>query len=155
MIPHGFEEPKGIQYLAVEVSWGSTWVNINDGERYVINADVTRQQTSRSWRKVTSQSPVLAGNYLVHAVPEMVSEDIGVWVYGIDQTDVADNLFTLQELFEQFDFRVRWTTNEYRETWRCQLAEVSTARGHVYTHNMMAAAQFRIPRYPDIERERI
>ena len=156
-VPYGVTTPEneGLSYLAVEVSWGSSWVNINDGERFKIQAEGTRDQVSKTWRKITADSPVLGGNYLVHAVPEMVQETIGVWIYGEDQTEVAENLFLLNGLFEQFDYRVRWTTNEYREYWRCQLADSQNSRGQVWTHNQMAVASYSIPRYPDVTRERI
>jgi len=145
----------GLQYLAVEVSYGSQWVNINDGVNYKINAEGTRDSSSKTWRKITTQSPVLGGNYLVHAVPEMINETINVWVHGSTQTDLADNFFTLEMLFEQFDYRIRWTTNEYREYWRCQLADTTSSRGHIWSHSQMAQMSFTVPRYPEITRERI
>ncbi len=145
----------GLDYLAVEVSYGTRWVNINNGETYKVSGDGTRETTSKTWRKVTADSPILGGNYLIHAVPEMVSETVGVWVYGTTQTEVNDNLFSLTELFEQYDYRIRWTFDEYREYWRCQLADATTARGQVWTHSLMAKADFSIPRYPDVTTERI
>lgn len=145
----------GLGYLDVEVSWGSTWVSLNDGERFRINAEGTRDSTSKSWRRVTAESPVLGGNYLIHAVPEMVVENVSVWVYGQSQADLADNFFQLEELFEQLDFRMRWTYDDYREYWRCQLPDATQSRGHVWTHSTMAVQGFQVPRYPDITRERI
>jgi hypothetical protein len=145
----------GLDYLAVEVSYGTRWVNINNGETYQIAGDTTRDTTAKTWRKVTAESPILGGNYLIHAVPEMVQEQIGVWVYGATQTEVSDNLFTLTDLFEQYDFRIRWTFDEYREYWRCQLADATMSRGQVWTHSLMARAEFAIPRYPDVTTERI
>ena len=144
-----------LEYFAVEISYAGTWINLNDGERYKISAENTRSQTNKTWRKIVATSPVFGGDYLVHAVPNMITEQVGVWVYGIDQTDMNDNVWFLNELFEQFDFRLRWTTNEYREYWRCQLAEASSSRGHVWTHSQMAQCNFQVPRYPDVERERI
>lgn len=144
----------GLDYLAVEVSYGSRWVNINDGDAYKIGADSTRDNTTKSWRKVTAESPILGGNFLIHAVPEMVAEQIEVWVYGSDQTEVSDNLFGLVDLFEQYEYRIRWTFDDYREYWRCQLADASMSRGQVWTHSLMAKAQFMVPRYPDMTRER-
>ena len=149
------EQQDGLSYLAVEISYAGSWVNLNDQMRYRINAEQTRDQTQKGWRKVTATSAVLGGDYLIHAVPEMVTEQVAVWVYGQDQTDLADNFWFLHELFEQYDYRIRWTFNEYREYWRCQLAEASSSRGHVMTHNVMAMCGFQVPRYPDVERERI
>jgi hypothetical protein len=154
MRPLTVEEPVGLNYLAVDISYGSRWVNLNDHQNYRIAAEQTRDTTSRTWRKTTADSPILGGNYLIHAVPEMVSEQVTVWCYGADQSEVSDNLYTLVELFEQYDYRIRWTLNEHMETWRCQLAEASMSRGQVWTHNLMALAHFVVPRYPDVVRER-
>lgn len=156
-IPIVTDDPSqtGLNYLAVEISYGGDWINLNDGDRYKISGQGTRDNTNKTWRKVTAESPVLGGNYLVHAVPEMLNEQIVIWVYGNSQTDLSDNLFFLYDLFEQFNYRMRWQTNEYRETWICQLAEVSSARGQIWTHNQMAMATFTVPRYPLVSRETI
>lgn len=156
-IPFAITDPdeKGLTYLACEISYGGEWVNLNDGEQFRLNAQNTRDTTSKTWRKITATSPILGGNYLVHAVPEMVNEQVSVWVHGNTQTDLSDNFFFLTELFEQFDYRIRWTFNEYREYWRCQIAEASSSRGQVWTHSQMAMCTFTVPRYPDVERERI
>lgn len=156
-IPFAITDPdqKGLNYLACEISYGGEWINLNEGDRFRLNAQTTRDNTQRTYRKVTASSPILGGNYLVHAVPEMINEQVSVWVHGNTQTDLADNLFFLEELFEQFDYRLRWTFNEYREYWRCQIADASSSRGQVWTHNQMAMSTFTVPRYPDVERERI
>lgn len=156
-IPFAVTSPdeEGLTYLAVEISYAGQWVNINDGDRFRISAEATRDNTSKTWRKVTAQSPILGGDYLVHAVPEMMQEQVGVWVYGNTQSDLADNIFFLTDMFEQLDYRLRWTTNEYRETWTCQVADSSTGRGHVWTHNQMAVCTFTVPRYPRVFREHV
>lgn len=148
-------ENPSLKYLAVEVSYGSQWVDLNDGLRFKVSAEGTRDATAKTWRKFVATSPFLGGDYLVHAVPEMVRENLSVWVYGQDQVDLADNLFFLDELFEQMDYRVRWTTDDYREYWRCQLADGTTSRNHIWTHGLMGMSSFQIPRYPEVTRERI
>lgn len=153
--PFVSKDQGGLDYLAVEVTFGSRWVNINDGVVYKISGDQTRDTTQKTWRKTVADSPVLGGNYLVHAVPDMVNETIGVWVYGTSHSEVADNLFGLNSLFEQYEYTIRWTTDDYREYWRCQLAEASMSRGQVWTHSLMAAAHYTVPRYPDVTRERV
>jgi hypothetical protein len=144
----------GLDYLAAEISYGTRWINLNDGITYKIGAE-SRDTSAKTWRKVTAESPILGGNYLIHAVPEMVSEQISIWVYGQTQTEVSDNLFGLSDLFEQYDYRIRWTFDEYREYWRCQLADATMSRGQVWTHSLMASTQFTVPRYPDVTREHI
>jgi hypothetical protein len=140
-------------YLTVEVSYGTTWVNLNDGVQFKIGAEGTRDTSARTYRKVTADSPILDGNYLIHAVPEMVSESINVWVYGGNHTQLGENLKLLDMVFSQYAYQIRWTTEEYRETWNCQLADSSVSSGHVWTHNKMAQATFTVPRYPDVLRE--
>jgi len=145
----------GLDYLGVEISYGSRWVNLNDKISYEIASEGTRDSTGKTWRKVTTTSPILGGDFLIHAVPEMVGEHLGVWVRGTTQTEVSDNLFHLTDLFEQYDYRIRWTFDEYREYWRCQLADATMSRGQVWTHSLMAKADFAIPRYPTVTREHI
>lgn len=156
-VPFAISDPdqEGLTYLGCEISNGGEWVNLNDGECYKINAQNTLDSTTKTWRKIKTQSPVLGGDYLVHAVPEMVNEQVSIWVYGNTQSDLSDNYFYLEELFEQFDFRIRWTFNEYREYWRCQLADTASSRGQVWAHNQMSMMTFTVPRYPGVERERI
>ena len=144
----------GLDYMAMEVSYGSRWVNLNDGVNFKIAAG-TRETTAKTWRKVTADSPILGGNYLIHAVPDMVAEQVVVWVYGSDQTEVSDNVFLVTDLFEQMSYRIRWTFDEYREYWLCQLADTTMSRGQVWTHSLMAQVQMTVPRYPEVSREHL
>lgn len=142
-------------YLDLEITRGGEWVSLNDHERFIVNGSETRDQSQKSFRKVTADSLILGGNYLVHAVPDMVVERVGIWVYGQDHSDLADNYFFVCDLFEQLDFRLRWTFEDYREYWRCQLADSVSSRNQVWTHNTMAGVTFNVPRYPDVSRERV
>lgn len=144
-----------LDYLDVEISYGSSWISLNDRERFEISAENTRDTSAKTYRKFIADSPVLGGNYLIHAVPEMVVENVTIRVYGQDQVDLNDNYYYLEDLFEQFDFRMRWTFNDYREYWRCQLPDGSFSRGHVWTHNLMAMQSYQVPRYPSVTRERL
>ena len=38
-------------FLAVEVSYGAQWVDLNDGEKFKIAAEGTRDATAKTWRK--------------------------------------------------------------------------------------------------------
>lgn len=143
----------GLNYMVVEVSWGSRWIDINDHLNYKISGSSTRDSATRTYRKTTVQSPVLSGSYLVHAVPDMTQETVGVWVYGASQTELNDNFYQLLDLFQQWSFRIRWTFDEYREYWNCSLADVSYSRNQVWTHSLMASVQFTIPVYPEVSRE--
>lgn len=144
-----------LNYLDVEITFGSQWISLNDHDRFVINGAETRDQSQKSFRKVTADSIVLGGSYLVHAVPDMIVERVGLWVHGQDQSDMADNYFFALDLFEQMDFRIRWTMEDYREYWHCQLADSVSSRNQVWTHNQMAGITFNVPRFPDVARERV
>lgn len=148
-------DQEGLSYLECEISYGGQWISLNDNEKFRINGQNSRDQSAKTWRKITAQSPVLGGTYLVHAVPEMITETVAVWVYGISQTDLSDNFFFLDGLFEQASFRIRWTFNEYREYWDCQLADATYTRGQVFTHSQMAMTSYSVPRFPRVSRERL
>ena len=130
-------------------------MNLNDGEIYKIAGDGTRDSTAKTWRKVTADSPILGGNYLIHAVPEMVAEQIGVWVYGQTQTELSDNLFGLRSCSSSTTTGSGGRSMSTGSTWRCQLADATMSRGQVWTHSLMAKAEFTVPRYPDVTREHI
>lgn len=136
--------------LNLEISNGSGWVSLNDHTKYVVNAQNTRDQVRKTWRTVKATSPVLSGDYLVHAVPEMVSETVSVWVHGTDYADLHANQVAVSDLFEQYSYQLRWTYNTFYEVWDCQLAETATSSGQVYAHNIMAQLNFTVPRYPEI-----
>lgn len=155
-IPGNFDTTdEDLNYFSVEVSYGGTWVDINDHTRYIVEGSTTRAQSQKTWRKITATSPVLGGSYLVHAVPDMISEQVAIYVYGESQTDLADNFFFLDQLFEQPSFQIRWTLNEYREYWDCQLADAAYTRSQVLTHSTMAMTTYTVARFPRVTRERI
>lgn len=155
-VPYGvIDVPHGIDYMSVEVSWGSRWVDINDHTKFRVAAEGTRDNVTKTHRKTTVESPILGGNYLVHAVPDMVNETLSIWVYGDDYVDLGENYALAEELFSQWDFRIRWTINNARETWICQLPDQGASQNQVWTHNLMAKMNFTIPRYPNVERETI
>lgn len=144
-----------LDYLAVEISWGSRWINLNDHIRYQIAADGTRDNTSETYRKTTVQSPILGGEFLVHAVPEMVTETLGIWIYGETQTDLSENFAYARELFSQWSFRLRWTLDDARETWNCQLPDANSSRNQIWTHNLMARQSYTIPRFSEVTYETV
>lgn len=138
-----------------EVSWGGLWVSLNDEINYRIHPD-TGQQKARSYRQIKTSSPIVEGDQLIHAVPDMVVETIKIWVYGQDMADFEDNMEGLEKLFEQFSFNIRVTKNNHREVWKCQMAtQMTQEKGHVWMHHEMGIFGVTVPRYPTISRERI
>jgi hypothetical protein len=144
-----------LEYVGIEATYFGDWINLNDRANFDLAADTSLSNSARSWRKVTATSPVMDGDYLIHATLGMVTEQMKWWVRGGDQVQLAENLWQLQELFDQYDYRLRLTFNDYVETWQCQLADTTIERTHVYMHSAMAAFTASIPRFPDVAREKI
>jgi hypothetical protein len=142
-------------YLGVEATYQGEWVNLHDMLNYKLAAEPSLTSSARSWRKITATSPVMDGEYLIHATLGMVVEQMKWWVYGGDQVQLAENIWTLEEIFNQYDYRMRLAFDNYFETWECQLADTTTERGHVYSHNKMAGFTASIPRFPSVVREAI
>jgi hypothetical protein len=135
--------------LNLEISWSGGWVSLNDHVKYKVNAQGTLDQTRKSFRTVKATSPVLSGDYLIHAVPDMVTENVSLWVYGTSSYDANVNLNAVTDMFEQYSYQLRWTFNNMIETWNCQMAEATTTRSQVYAVNKMAQASFVVPRYAE------
>lgn len=143
---------QGLNYYSMEVSYGGTWIDLNDGYNYKVGAE-TMASTQVQWRKVMAESPITEGSYVVHAVRALVTENIQIYVHGADMWMVNENLAKLEQLFARLDFSLRITMDWYRETWRCQTAEWSSQRSQVMSHNYMAVFQVDVPRFPTVTRE--
>lgn len=134
-----------------EISWGGDWVDLNDTVNYKVSGDGTRDNTTTSYRKIEAQSPMYGGSYLIHAVPEMVVENVSIRVHGSTQAIMIANFQAVQEYFSQFEYQMRWTFDNQQETWNCELADANVSRAMVWSHNKIALASFSVPRFPDVE----
>ena len=149
------QKKKGLSHYNVEVSWGGMWVTLEDDVRFSMHAE-SFGATQRNHRQLKATSPVVAGDVLVHSVPDMVQENIKVIIKGVDQVELAENVMALEELFDQFAFNLRITKDMMRETMKCQqVAQMTIEGGQVYAHNLMAVATMQVARYPNVSRERL
>lgn len=157
----GRTDPRGIRYIKpdpglstfnLEVSWGGGWIDLNDQENFRVGA-ATMENTAVTWRKIEAESPITEGSYIVHAVKAMVVERLSIYVYGVDQWQMNENLAKLEELFSRLDYTIRVTFDYYREYWRCQTAEWTSQRSQVYVHNVMTLYECQVPRFPTVTRE--
>jgi hypothetical protein len=146
------ESNSGLRYFKIEASYQGHWVDLNDMLNYSLASDTSLTSTARPWRKITATSPVMDGEYLVHATLGMVTESLKWWVHGQTQVDLAENLWRLEEIFDQYSYRLRLYFDDYVETWDCQLADTTTERQHVYMHSIMAAFTASVPRFPEVSR---
>lgn len=142
-------------YFKVSATYLGSWIDLNDGIDYRLASDPSLANVTKPRRKIVATSPVLDGEYLLHATTGMMVESMKWWIYGEDQADLASNLLQLESIFDQFDYRVRVNFDNYQETWTCQLADVTIERSQVYAHSLMAGLTAQIPRFPTPVREEV
>lgn len=142
-------------YFGCQVSYFGSWINLNDGLNYRVATDPTLTSSQKTRRKIVATSPVLDGEYLLHATTAMVSEPVKVWVYGADFADLNSNILTLESVYDQYNYRMKWTWDTYVETWACQMSDITIERSQVYSHSIMAAVTAQVSRMPDATREEI
>lgn len=142
-----------LNYFKLEATYGGQWLDLSDGAFTPHSEMLTA--SAKQWRRITATHPNLDGDYLVHATLGMVSEQVKIWCRGVDQVDLAGLYTTLEAVFEQFEFRIRITFDDFRETWLCQASDYSIERSHVWTHNAMAVFTATVPRFPDVTREEL
>jgi hypothetical protein len=141
-------------YFKVEATLGGVWTDLSDGS-YVPAADTFFGSTVKQWRKITATSPVLDGEYLIHATAGMVQEQMKWFIYGQNQVDLANLYNTMEAIFDQFDYRIRFVFDDFQETWHCQVGDYAVERSQVFTHNCMAVFTVTVPRFPGVVREEI
>lgn len=144
-----------LDYFTIEATLGGIWINLNEPGSFKPATDPNLAGTSKTKRRITTTSPVLDGDYLIHATAGQITEQLKIWVYGDDHTDLANNYQLLEQIFDQFDFRVRITMDNFREVWTCQASDYTLDRSQTMTHNCMAIFTASIPRFPSVYREEI
>ena len=126
-------------------------INLNDHSSYAISADATRDRVSVSYRQINATSPALAGDYLVHSVPEMVTESVQIWVYASTQTQLAARYKALRDAFEHWQYQLAWSWADYSEHWNCNAAKsIDANMGQGMLHNYMAQVTLQVPRFPTV-----
>ena len=140
-----------MNYFGCEISNGAgVWVDLNDSLNFKVAGGTTRENSAVQWRRIIATSPIYDGQYLVHAVKDQIRETMGIYIYSGSQTELAANIQTLENLFSQFSYQIRWTFDDRQEIWDCQAADYSWSRGHVWTHRNMAQFTAEVPRMPDV-----
>jgi len=131
-----------------------TWLNLNDKSNYVVAGD-SLGNVATSWRKTEVQNPYVEGKFLVHAVKEMVTEDIKVWVSGSSQSLLRDNIDAIVDQFSQLSYQVKFNFGNSQITWNCQTADYSIEMTREYMHAMYVPVKFSVPRFPTVIRSTI
>jgi hypothetical protein len=145
--------------MSVKKSDG-TWLNINDNVKYRVSAD-SLGQSSVSFRRTEVKSPYVEGSFLVHAVKDMVSENISVFVngYSVDseqsQDALRDNIQALIDAFTQNYFDLKYSFGNSEILWKCHSADYSVQQSREYIHKMTVPVRFSFSRYPTETRSEI
>ena len=137
-----------------EVSYGNSWVSLNDHVNYRISAEGFGQ-SSYQRERVTARSPFYDGEFYIHSTFGNVTEHVEVFVRGYSQSHVTTNVNSLVAYFSQPSYNIRKRIDDHMETWSCQPADYSIDRSHVYMHNCMAVAKFEVIRFPKVTWEEV
>lgn len=125
-------------------------IDLNDHTGYAIGAD-SRNQTQLSYSQIKATSPALAGEYLIHSTPQMVTESVQVYIYGLTQTSVQTRYKALMAAFEHWSYQLAWSWGDYSEHWNCNaVASVNANFGQGMLHNYMGLVTLSVPRFPTV-----
>jgi hypothetical protein len=138
---------RGLDSFDFEIFDGVRWITLNDHVHFYVEGDSLSSST-QSRRRYTVQSSMYDGDWEVHSTASSVTEQVGVYILGIDQIDIADQIMMLEDAFTQSAYSIRVTRNQLRETWRCFPAEWTLDHGRIMSHNVRALMKFSIPRFP-------
>jgi hypothetical protein len=126
-------------------------INLNDHVNYAVSGNTTRQAVQTTYTQTMANSPVLAGSYLTHSVPGMVTEQVQIWAYGSTQAITQGNYNALRTAFESWQYQLQWTWADYTETWNCnQVTQISSDMSQGMVHNYMSCITLTVPRFPTI-----
>lgn len=122
-------------------------LDINDRNVYRLEAS-SIGSSQVTYRRQQATSPYVPGTYTVNAVPETITEVVGVYVYGNDHYDLRKLLERLTAAFTQMVYTVFWEVENDSYAWRCEIADYTVDTRREFRHSTMALATFQVPRYP-------
>lgn len=110
----------------------------------------TRDNRQVAHRKIEAANPFVGGSFVVHAVPENVTENVSVYVYANTALLLKDRVKALTDAFDQVSYTMTFRTENVTETWRCSVADYMIQSGHELQHNFMALIKASVPRNPKV-----
>lgn len=124
-----------------------TWLNLDDHERYIVAAD-SFGDTTTQMRRQNIQSPYVAGQFTVSAIPDQVQQGISVYVLGASQSELQINLKDLIDAFTQPAFQLVWSLDEASFTWDCEAADYTISFTNTGFFARTVNVKFQVPRHP-------
>jgi hypothetical protein len=137
--------------LAVTVSRSAlalTDLDINDHVAYRCAAQLLGGQVS--WRRNQVSSPWIDGAVTVSRAREMVTEQLGVEVFGATATELETNVAALVQAFGQSSFTLTVTVEGLAHGYACEAADINYAQFWNGPRLVARQAQlvFSVPRQP-------
>lgn len=129
-----------IKIVDVQISWGTTWISLNDGLRYQVHPDgFGKSQFTKRRKKIVSE--FFSGEYTVSETEDNLAQTLAVWIHGPTRMELVENIDFLVKLFSQNPFMIRTRINEVLETQASSgSADIVIDSSHVYMHNNRALA---------------
>jgi len=140
-----------LDFVSVRIQDGRQWTELNDEIKYKVEGS-SFNDSAVTWRRTLVESPWISGRFMVHAVKDVVEEQLTIYVYGQDHVDLQDNIDNAIARFSQFSYILEFTLDENRLQFSCETADYSVTRTRELIHNQMAMINFRIPRIPEYDR---
>lgn len=122
------------------------WLDLMSGP-YRLSADAfTEQETT--WRRSEVASPFVEGSWTVNAVRENVTEQLDVWVRGVDTAGTSRAVQALLDALAQLNFGLEVTFDSVTAFYQCYVADVSVKTPRELRFSRMAQVSALVPRHP-------
>jgi len=142
-VPASWTEP----VFTCRITGPAGWLDLDDHEHYIVAGD-SFQAAQQTWRRQQITSPYVAGKFTTHAVPDTVQEQVNVWVLGINQGELQDNLAQLIDTFSQPEYDLVWSADQAAYTWHCEMADYSIDYSNTLLFARQLSFKAQIPRSP-------
>jgi hypothetical protein len=131
------------------------WVDLEDvANGYEIHRDSFAQRAV-THRKTEVSSEWIGGSWFSRAVPENYMEAVVVWVTGDTPFQLAERVSVLTNTFDLLGYGMRFTNNDLREVWACQLADYVIETSQPFMYATTAVVRATVPRLPTVVRTQI
>ncbi len=117
-------------------------LTITGGSKSTPGYDIQSFNTGAlSWRKITTHSPFVHGEQLVHAVKDVKTVELSIVVFGSTAADLHSRIATLARAFEQFTYQLSVTMDSVEYRYTCEPADYRAGSGEGFNKFLLAAHQ--------------
>lgn len=145
--PAELEPEYGKLDLEFRVSTPSGWLFLTS-QPYRLHADCF-SETSGTMRKSMATSEYLAGEYVVNAIPGLVTETVAVWVEADSPLGLHRARAELIAALTQIEYVAVKRVGDVEEIWRAQAADWTVNSPKELTHATRCIVRASVPRHPN------